>query len=248
MALVPEFQYVFLDFETTGLDVQQDYPIQIGIIQTDHHFRIVDHYRGYLSLPDSVLSLKSNISYLTGIDVATIQSQGQSYEDVANQIARFFGDQTVIIGQNIAFDLAFLRRFFPTCRYADAADTYPLFASMIPHLTSYSLEAIDQHLSTVDSYMTKKQYLLHYCATGEELSSHDALYDCVVGVSALEWWIGQRQEFVRHYPWLAMIRSRCPQDQQTWRSYVAMAEAIDHQVVPQLPVLASPVKQTVRFP
>lgn len=105
MTLNSDYTYLFLDFETTGLDVTTDYPIQIALILVDHHFQVVKSYSSYISVPDSVLSLKSNVSYMTGIDMETITSQGQEITTIQSEITDFFGDHTIIIGQNIAFDL-----------------------------------------------------------------------------------------------------------------------------------------------
>ena len=105
MTLNSDYTYLFLDFETTGLDVTTDHPIQIALILVDHHFQVVKSYNSYISVPDSVLSLKSNVSYMTGIDMETITSQGQGIPTIQAELTEFFGDNTIIIGQNINFDI-----------------------------------------------------------------------------------------------------------------------------------------------
>lgn len=208
MNLSQDYTYLFLDFETTGLDVSQDFPIQIAMILVDHHFRILKSYNSYISVPDSVLNLKSNVSYMTGIDLDTIKSQGQEIALIQNQIAEFFGEKTIIIGQNIAFDIWFLKKFFPDCKFADSLDSYPLAASMIPYLKSYSLESIDKHLENKYSeYNDKKSYLLTSLSSEKELSSHDALYDCIVGLCFIHRRIDQYDNFIKEFPFISSIHN-----------------------------------------
>ena len=80
----------FLDFETTGLDLSSDFPIQIALIQTDHHLQVLNTYKQYVSLPEGIKKLKSNVSYMTGIDIETIESQGQSIDSIQSDIVHFF--------------------------------------------------------------------------------------------------------------------------------------------------------------
>lgn len=90
MTLNPNHTYLFLDFETTGLDLSTDYPIQIAMILVDHNFKTLSSYNSYISLPESVLSLKSNVSYMTGIDMNMLKSQGKNINDIMPEIEDFF--------------------------------------------------------------------------------------------------------------------------------------------------------------
>ena len=75
MNFSPNYNYLFLDFETTGLDITSDFPIQIALIQTDHQLQITKSYTSYISLPESIKRLRSNVSYMTGIDIEMIETQ-----------------------------------------------------------------------------------------------------------------------------------------------------------------------------
>ena len=80
---------------------------------------------------------------------------------------------------------------------------------MIPYLKSYSLEAIDQHIDNkYESYHDRKSYLLQTLSTDKVLSSHDALYDCVVGLAFLQWWRDQYQNFSQEFPILNQNKQR----------------------------------------
>jgi len=90
LTLNSQYTYLFLDFETTGLDLASDFPIQIALIQTDRHLQVLKTYTQYISLPESIKKLRSNVSYMTGIDIETIESQGQSLETIQSEINEFF--------------------------------------------------------------------------------------------------------------------------------------------------------------
>lgn len=181
MNLSQNYTYLFLDFETTGLDLSSDFPIQIALVQTDHHLQVLKTYNQYISLPESIKKLRSNVSYMTGIDIEIIESQGQSIETIQSEIIHFFWAETILIGQNISFDIWFLKKFFPWCNFAHSIDTYPLAASSIPYLKSYSLESIDNYIQRKYSdYQDKKSYLLKTLSHWKTISAHDALYDCIV--------------------------------------------------------------------
>ena len=77
---------LIIDFETTGLDLGSDFPIQIAVVQTDHHMKVLQHYTRYITLPESIKRLRSNVSYMTGIDIETIESQGQSLDTIQSEI------------------------------------------------------------------------------------------------------------------------------------------------------------------
>ena len=244
MTLNSNYNYLFLDFETTGLDVTTDHPIQIALILVDHHFQVVKSYSSYISVPDSVLSLKSNVSYMTGIDMETITSQGQEITTIQAEITEFFGDNTIIIGQNINFDIWFLKKFFPDCRFKYSIDTYPLATSMIPYLKSYSLEAIDQHIDNkYESYKDRKSYLLQTLSTDKVLSSHDALYDCVVGLSFVQRWTEQYESFAQEFPILNTIIQKT--EQKGIFEFIVSPLILSRRGVKgevSLPTLSSPLK------
>jgi hypothetical protein len=146
---------------------------------------------------------------MTGIDIETIESQGQSLETIQSDIIDFFWQDTVLIGQNISFDIGFLKKFLPWCAFAHSIDTYPLAASSIPYLKSYSLESIDHHLKEkYTSYNDRKSYLLTTLSEWKTLSAHDALYDCITGLCFIWRWCSQISNFEKEFPILWDILSK----------------------------------------
>lgn len=200
MKLSVKYKYVFLDFETTWLDISNDFPIQIGLIEVDEYFKIKKHYTSYILLPENIKQLKSNVSYMTWIDMDTITSEWKSIETIHSEINDFFGERTILIWQNILFDINFLKKFFPWLNFINSIDIYSLAASSIPYLKSYSLESIDFHLTEkYVSYQDQKSYIINNISKWKTISAHDALYDCINWLCFLSRWINQVNIFEKEF-------------------------------------------------
>ncbi len=240
--LSDKYNYVFLDFETTGLDLASDFPLQIALIQTDHNLKIIKQYGQYISLPESIKKLRSNVSYMTGINIETIEEYGQPLETIQLEIKGFFWPDTILIGQNISFDIGFLRKFFPWCEIADNIDIYPLAISTIPYLKSYSLESVDHHLANkYESYRDQKTYLLKLLHPEEMLSAHHALYDCIVGICFISRWCDQLKEFTIQFPIIQEILMKTDWEWVIKILSLWKEEKLNQSRIPYLPILSSPI-------
>jgi hypothetical protein len=189
---------------------------------------------------------------MTGIDIEMIETQWQSLETIQSEIGEFFDDNTILIGQNISFDISFLKKFFPWCNFSDSIDTYTLATSNIPYLKSYSLESIDHHLSDkFESYKDKKSYLLTTLSEWKTLSAHDALYDCIVWICFIWRWWEQLASFSKEFPiiqtvlqktqweWIIKILEK---EQSLWRK-----EESSQKENQFLPILISPLAAEKKY-
>lgn len=141
MNLNPKYRYIWLDFETTGLDFTKDEPIQIGIVEIDHTGKIINEFSSLLKPTKDLNELKTIVWFITGISVDDI-ANAPTPQDIFSQIQWFFTDNTILIGHNIKFDLEFLHKFFPDLSYADTIDTFPLAQGVIHYQSSYALEVL----------------------------------------------------------------------------------------------------------
>ncbi len=175
---------------------------------------------------------------MTGIDIETIESQWQSLDTIQSEIWDFFWPDTILIGQNISFDIGFLKKFFPWCAFIYSIDTYPLAASSIPYLKSYSLESIDHHLTEkYDSYSDQKVYLLSTLSEWKILSAHDALYDCINWLCFIWRWYNQLQSFQQEFPiiWEIIFKT-------VWEWFINIVEKSEKKnEKSSLPILSSPL-------
>lgn len=129
-------QFIFLDFETTGLDPSASRVIEIGAVRMDVDG--VEHDRfGCLVSYDGTLS--STITNLTGITNVLLRQEGIQSKQAFASLLKFIG-KTQCVAFNADFDRRFLEHEVthhhlpPTlntfhCALATARDAWPVFRS-----------------------------------------------------------------------------------------------------------------------
>ena len=96
MILNNKYRYIGLDFETTGLDITKDEPIQIGIIEIDPTGTIIDTYQSLIQPTTQRDKLKHIVGFITGLSLNDLE-HAPTREQVEQEIAHFFGEKTIII-------------------------------------------------------------------------------------------------------------------------------------------------------
>jgi ATP-dependent DNA helicase DinG len=152
---------VALDLETTGLDPQRDAIIEIGAVRFDGH-RVEGEWK---TLVNPGRPVPPPITQLTGISSEMV-SGAPSIREVLPDLVRFVGDAP-ILGQNIAFDLAFLQRY-KILADNEVMDTYEMASVLMPTAGRYNLGALGQELGIAlpathraldDARLTRAVYL-----------------------------------------------------------------------------------------
>jgi len=117
--------YVALDLETTGLSLDADVIIEVGATRFDRS----GHAETFSTFIDPGRPIPPEVRALTGIADADVAGAPRFHE-VAEQLRAFIGDRAVV-GQNIAFDLAFLaaERIVPP---GPSYDTWELASVLLP--------------------------------------------------------------------------------------------------------------------
>lgn len=175
--LSPKFRYIWLDFETTGLDLFKDEPIQLWIVEIDIDGNVIDQYQTLLHPEKEIKELKNIVSFITNIDLKDLET-APTPSEVEKEISRFFWKNTVVIWHNIAFDLSFLNRFFPSLKYAFSIDTFQLSQAMVPYAPSYALEILSNYLEEKPLFLQRKsKFWLSFTSEEEQGSFHDAFFD-----------------------------------------------------------------------
>ena len=151
--------YVVVDIETTGLDREKDEILELGAIRVIDH-QITETFAALLLLQGT---LPAEITALTGITPEMVRDEGVTPASALEQFWTFVG-QSPMVGHNIGFDCAFLKK-----ASADAGiliprvslvDTLELARREIDEIVNYRLD-------TLATYFGIK-------VTG----SHRALADC----------------------------------------------------------------------
>ena len=134
-------EYVVLDVETTGLDLDRDVIIEIAAIRVvqgeeENRFHV-------LVRPGRHLSKK--VVELTGITDDLLESQGIDVAAAMKSFVSFVGDD-VVVAHNAAFDCGFVQAMCEECDLDDfdneCVDTVALAKKRLPGAPDYRLKTL----------------------------------------------------------------------------------------------------------
>lgn len=100
-------QVCFVDFETTGIDLINDYPIEVGAVLVDSNLNIVNGFHSLIK-PNNSFSIKESAYKVHGIDEQTIM-QAPSEQKVLNELFLRLGTNYRLAAWNMSFDVAFFK-------------------------------------------------------------------------------------------------------------------------------------------
>lgn len=231
MLLNNKYRYIWLDFETTGLDITKDEPIQIGIIEFDGEGKIIGEYQSLIKPDKKTDELKHIVWFITGLSISELET-APTREEVNNQIAHFFGENSIIIWHNIKFDLDFLDKFFPTLTYKTSIDTMPLAQTIVHYAQSYALEILIENLKSEKLFTNIFSDDNH----GEE-KSHDAFFDTKNSNKLFLYFVKYLYELIKAYPNLIHIINKT---QGIWKEILEVSE---YQNIPQITINFPPLQR-----
>ncbi len=224
MILNNKYRYIGLDFETTGLDVSKDEPIQIGIIELDAMGNIIGEYQSLIKPDKKTDELKHIVGFITGLSISELEN-APTREDVLPQIEKFFWENTIIIGHNIGFDIDFLNKYFPSLKYYKQIDTFNLAQTIVHYAPSYALEVLIENLKSEKLFSTIFSDENH----GEE-KSHDAFFDTKNSNKLFLYFVKYLYELINTYPNLVHIIN---QTEGIWKEILELSKYED---TPQIKV------------
>ena len=100
---IEDFDLVFFDLETTGLDVNKgDAICEIGALKL-HNRKIVDKFESLINPKKPIPEEAYRIHKISDADV----KGAPHFEQIADRLVAFFKD-SIILAYNIEFDLSFL--------------------------------------------------------------------------------------------------------------------------------------------
>lgn len=161
-----------IDIETTGLDAGIDRIIEIGSVKYIGGRKVDSFSR----LINPGIEIPPDITSLTGIDNIMV-AEALPIEQVIGELEAFLGDFPLIVGQNVRFDIAFLKNHL-SLKYLTDIDRYFLDTAALarlawPGLKGYGLaylkeflhlEAEEAHRALPDAEVTAQVYLYELAA------------------------------------------------------------------------------------
>lgn len=196
--LSSQYRYIALDFETTGLDLQTDEPIQIGIVECDQYGSFIQGYQSLLRPAKSTKELKTMVGFITGLSAESLL-HAPTPEEIVPEIEHFFWPNTVIVGHNIAFDLHFLSKFFPSLTWYASIDTFKLSQSLLHYMPSYAQEVLIAQIEVKPEF----QHFLSTLQMQGELNFHDAFVDAKLSLALFCFLVNKVQSLTQKYPLLS---------------------------------------------
>jgi DNA polymerase III subunit epsilon len=150
-----------LDFETTGLSPQENYPTEVAVKRID--WRGVTDYSSMIMLPEGV-EIPEKITELTGLTTEKVNSEGAEKEGVLVNLMRLIDENTLVVGHNVNFDLGFLFHHF------GIEPAHFMCTRTIEILTAPHLNASLQNV--YDRYFPEKRVQEHRAMSDVEMTSH----------------------------------------------------------------------------
>lgn len=163
-----DYRYISFDFETTGLDTIKDEPLQIGIVEFDSECTVIQTYQSLIKPTKPINELKEIVRYVTWFKLEDLKD-APSYDSLLPDIRKFFDERTVIVWQNISFDLAFLHRILPNFVPVASIDIFHRSKIAWHYQPSYALDVIAQ--------MLLKKWYIDTTIIASTSKAHDALHD-----------------------------------------------------------------------
>lgn len=160
--------YCIIDLETSGLNVERDEILEIGLIRVRDN-RIATQYHALLRTARHV---PEEITRLTGICDDEITREGIEPAKALNEAVNFIGED-VLIGYQVQFDYDFLR---------NALERYRLPRIRIRHRLDI-LNIVRQNYTSLDSY--KLATVAEYLSVSHK-PKHRALDDCLTAYEVYE--------------------------------------------------------------
>lgn len=99
----------FLDFETTGIDVFKDRPIEIGALLVNNNFEIIKSFHSFIN-PEIKRHFKASAIQTHGIANIIDLKDAPFEKDVLISFFENIGTNYVFCSWNISFDVTFFRR------------------------------------------------------------------------------------------------------------------------------------------
>lgn len=148
-----------IDFETTGLSPEKDYPTEVGFKKVYDNGQ-EEVYSKMIRLPENV-KVPEFITNLTGLTTEQVNEQGIEKEEIKKILADVIDHETLVVAHNANFDLGFLFHHFGIvpdhfmCTRTIEFLTHPdKSSSLEPTYRRYFGETIQKHRALSDVLMT----------------------------------------------------------------------------------------------
>ena len=139
---LPNLPLVVLDTETTGFIPKVNRIIEFASVRVEGG-ELTEGYEQLFSIPGNI---PPPVRVLTRIDDAALQGQ-PTFAEKRDEIRQHIGNDTIIVGQNVSFDIGMLKGEGIDLTDRVWIDTSMLASLVFPELPSYSLGSVSKELN-----------------------------------------------------------------------------------------------------
>jgi len=159
----------FIDFETTGIDVFKDSPIEIGCVLVNESNEILKSYYSYIH-PRTKRRFTSSSIKIHGIEEELLQ-KAKSQKEVLAEFFKIMGFDFRFAGWNINFDVTFFRRM---CHL----NSYMRFYNKIyhRHIDIQSIVHYTKEINLLPNELNSLDDLIHFFNLNRSIK-HNAMED-----------------------------------------------------------------------
>lgn len=139
--------YVAFDLETTGLNVETDYIIEIGALKV-RDGKVCERFMEFVKPQVAISPMITNITGITNVMVA----DARNTRDIIRDFVEFCGD-FVLVGHNIMFDYKFMKKYASEYGFAfekSGIDTLKIARKVLCNLDSKSLGTLCEHYGIIN--------------------------------------------------------------------------------------------------
>ena len=139
--------YVAFDLETTGLNVETDYIIEVGALKVKDG-KVCDRFMEFIKPPEPISPMITNITGITNEMV----SCSRNTEDIIRDFIGFCGDN-ILVGHNIMFDFKFMKKYagqYGLSFEKSGIDTLKIARNKLRDLESKSLGTLCEYYKIVN--------------------------------------------------------------------------------------------------
>ena len=139
---LPKLPLAVLDTETTGLIPKVNRVIEFASVRVED-CEPTDEYEHLFSVPGDI---PPHVRVLTRIEDSALQGK-PTFEEKRDEVLQHIGTDTIIVGQNVSFDIGMLKGEGIDLTERLWIDTSMLASLVFPELSSYSLGYVSKELN-----------------------------------------------------------------------------------------------------
>ena len=162
--------YVAFDLETTGLDVDNDYIIEIGALRVIDG-KVSERFMEFVKPP---ILITERITSITGITNEMV-SQARNTKDIISDFVQFCGND-ILVGHNILFDYRFAKRYALEYGYSfekNGIDTLRIARKVHKDMESKSLSTLCSYYNITNPAAHRAYYDALATAKIYHMLAHD---------------------------------------------------------------------------